>query len=200
VTRTCSFRSILLKIVATATALSAHAGLYVVLAQDAAQKPAASLIVGTLASDRGTTAAIPLYYQAGKDTRLRSLRLELDFVSNSVKFDKAEKGIVAGAQAFDLTVEAKELPPDDKNLTHTRLTVNVALPGVDSQKPLPEGLWAFLNFRIPPDAKPFSIALNPISVSAQDMAKKPVEVAVEAGKIIVSVPDAPLPGCFFFSH
>jgi hypothetical protein len=70
----------------------------------------------------------------------------------------------------------------------------------DSKKSLPEGLLAFLNFTIPENAKPFSISLNPISISAEDVSKKNVEVAAEPGKVIVSIPDAPLAGRFFFSH
>jgi hypothetical protein len=165
-----------------------------------AAEPAANLVLGTVASERGTTATIPLYYQPGKNTRLRSLHLELDFVSNSVKFIKAEKGVAAAVQDYDLSFDAKELPPDDKKITHTRINIGISLPDAETKKSLPEGLWVFLNFNIPPEAKPFSIALNPISISAQDLARKPVEVAGEAGKIIVSVPDEPLAGCFFFSH
>ncbi len=172
----------------------------------AAQKPKSgeaaggSLIVGTVASERGTTAAIPLYYEPSKNSHLRSVHLELDFVSNSIKFTKAEKGVASEVQNFDVAVEAKELPPDDKKISHTRLLIDVTLTDADARKSLPEGLLSFLNFKIPDDAKPFSIGLNPITVAAQDAAKKPVEVAAEAGKVIVSIPDAPLAGCFFFSH
>jgi hypothetical protein len=164
------------------------------------QEPGGSLVVGTVAGERGTTAAIPLYYEPAKNSRLRSLHLELDFVSNSIQFTQAEKGVAAQIQDFDLAVEAREFPPDDKKISRTRLTIDVSLDGAGSQISLPAGLLSFLNFRIPEDAKPFSISLNPVTVSAQDAAKKPVEVTAEAGKVIVSIPDAPLAGCFFFSH
>ena len=160
----------------------------------------ASLILGTVAGDRGTTVSIPLYYQPGKNPPLHSLHLEVEFVSNSVKFDKAEKGVAAETQDFNFAIEAKDLPPDAKNITRTRLSIDVSIADPDPKKSLPEGLWAFLSFRIPPEAKPFSITLNPGPISAQDPQKKPVPLAAEAGKIIVSVPDAPLVGCFFFTH
>lgn len=158
-----------------------------------------SLILGTVAGERGTSVTIPLYYKPGRGAAPRSLRLDVTFVSNSVKFAKAEKGIAAETQDFDLAVRAAELPPDN-NIVRTRLSIDVAVADADNKKVLPEGLWAFLEFRIPPEAKPFSISLEPSSVSAADAAKKPVEVAAEAGKIIVSVPDEPLAGCFFFTH
>lgn len=165
-----------------------------------AQEPSGSLIVGTVASERGTTAAIPLYFQRSNNTNVRSVHLELDFVSNSIQFTKAEKGVAAEGQNFEVTAEAKQLPPDDKKITHTRLNIDVSVADSDSKKSLPEGLLAFLNFKIPDDAKPFSISLTPITIAAQDSSKKPVEVAAEAGKVIVSIPDAPLAGCFFFTH
>jgi len=168
--------------------------------QAKSNEPAASIVIGTVASEVGTTAAIPLYFQPAKNSSVRSLHLELDFVSNSIKFAKAEKGVAAEGQNYDVTVEAKELPPDDKKLLHTRLTVDIAVPDSDSKQSLPDGLLAFLNFAIPENAKPFSISLTPITVTAQNASKKPVEVAAEAGKVIVSIPDAPLAGCFFFSH
>jgi hypothetical protein len=162
-----------------------------------------SIVIGTVAAERGTTAAIPLYYQPAKNTSARSLHLVLDFVSNSIKFAKAEKGVAGEAQEFEITAEAKELPldtKDEKKIQHSQLTVDVSLPDSSTQKSLPEGLLAFLNFKVPDDAKPFSISLTPVSITAQDSAKKPVEVAAEAGKVIVSVPDEPLAGCFFFTH
>ena len=169
-------------------------------AQASEARAPANLILGTVASDRGTTATVPLYYQPAEDTPIRSLHLEVDFVSNSVKFAKAEKGIAAEIQDYDLTVETEELPPNDQGLSRTRLKIDIAVVDSDSSKALPKGLWTFLEFRIPEDAKPFAISLTPASVSAQDEAGQPVEVTVEAGKVIVSVPDEPLVGCFFFTH
>jgi len=157
----------------------------------------ATVILGTVASDPGTTATIPLYYKPGAARSIRNVHLELEFVSNSVKFAKAEKGVAAETQNFDLAVNAKELPPDG-NIQRTRLSIDVSV--ADAGKSLPEGLWALLDFRVPTDAKAFAIALNTIAVTAQDADKKPVKLMAEAGKIIVSVPDEPLAGCFFFTH
>src|ERR1051326_4905320 len=114
----------------------------------------AGLIIGTVASELGTTAAIPLYYQPPKNSRVKKLHAELDYVSNSVKFDKAEKGVASSVEDFDLKVETKDLAPDDKTFTHTRLYVDVPLLRADPKKSVPEDLLPFLNFKIPPDTKP----------------------------------------------
>ena len=101
-------------------------------AQASEARASANLILGTVASDRGTTATIPLYYQPAEETPIRSLHLEVDFVSNSVKFAKAEKGIASEVQDYELTVEAEELPPSDQDLSRTRLKIDIAV--VDSEK------------------------------------------------------------------
>ncbi|HWP85215.1 MAG TPA: hypothetical protein VNN17_08495 [Terriglobia bacterium] len=164
-------------------------------AQPASESP--TLILGTVASDPGTTATIPLYYQGASAQALRSVHLEVEFVSNSVKFSRAQKGAAAQVQDFDLVVEEREQPPDDKGIRRSRLTINVSAP---SAAALPEGLWAFLDFSVPPDAKAFSIALNPVVALARDTNGAAVSVVAEAGKIIVAVPEAPLATCFFFTH
>ena len=201
-----SYRSVLFAVIATTVLLlvaDVHPTLAATPPSAAAQAAGAgqaNIILGTVAGDRGTTAAIPLYYQPAENTPIRSLHLEVDFISNSVKFSRAEKGIAAEIQDYDLTVEAEPLPDDDQGLSRTRLIIDVAVADGDPGKALPQGLWSFLEFRIPPEAKPFAISLTPASVSAQGASQQPVPVAAEAGKVIVSVPDEPLVGCFFFTH
>lgn len=168
--------------------------------ENARAAEAASLVLGTVASQPGSTATIPLYYKPLKNSPLRILHLEVEFVSNSVTFAKGEKGLASEVQDFDLTVQPEELPPDDKQVRRTRLRIDVSVLDPDSKKTLPEGLWAFLNFRVSANAKPFVVALNPTSISAQDPTQKPVKVGGEAGKIIVAVADDPMSACFFFNH
>ena len=168
-----------------------------------------TVTIGTVAGDPGTTVSIPLFYERAKaGTPLHKLQLELDFVSNSVKLGGAEKAPLPAAAEFDLKWELKELPPDQqansspdqKMVQHTRLRINVSVSDSNSGKALPEGLWAFFNFRIPPDAKPYSISVNPVAVSAESTSKNPLAVAAREGAIVVSIPDVPLVGCFFFTH
>ena len=161
---------------------------------------AASLVLGTVASPPGTTATIPLYYKPLKSSPLRALHLEVEFVSNSVQFATAEKGLASKVQDFDLAVETKELAPDDKQVQRTRLSIDVSVLDSDPKKALPEGLWAFLNFRVSANAKPFAITLHPTSLSARDATQKPIQVVGEAGKIIVPIADDPMSACFFFNH
>ena len=159
-----------------------------------------AFILGTVSGDPGTTAGIPLYFTPGAGQPIRRVHLEVEFVSNSVKFAKAQKGAAAAVQDFDLAVEAKELPPDDKNIQRTRLNIDVTVTNSDRKKSLQEGLLSFLNFQVPTNAKAFAIELKPLTISAQDAANKPVKVTAEPGKIIIALPDEPMVGCFFFTH
>jgi len=157
-----------------------------------------AVILGTVASDPGTTASVPFYYSRGSGPSLRSLRLHVDFVSNSVKFAKADKGMAAETQDYDLAVEMEDLPANERDLPRTRLKVAVTL--LDATTSIPEGLLAFLNFRIAPESKPFTILLQPADAEAQDTSQKPAPLAVEPGKVIIAGPDEPMPGCFIYTH
>jgi hypothetical protein len=158
-----------------------------------------SFLLGTVPADPGVNVSVPLYFTPGAGQPIHSAHLEVEFVSNSVKFDKAEKGTASAVENFNLKVDSKNLPPD-QNIQHTHLDIDMAVADADAKKSLPEGLLAFLNFQVPTNAKSFSIELKPVAFSALDAAKKPVKLAAESGKIIVSLPDVPMVGCFFFTH
>jgi hypothetical protein len=188
------------RVVLAVVGIAVTGGALPAFAQQSGATAESTLILGTVASDPGTTATIPLYYKPATAQFVRSVHLEVEFVSNSVKYAKAEKGVAAETQNFDLVVNAKELPPDDKNIQRTRLSIDVTVTDSDAKKSLPEGLWALLDFRVPTGAKAFAIALNPVTLTAQEGDRNPVKLTGEAGKVIVSVPDEPMAGCFFFTH
>ena len=167
------------------------------------QRPAqqaGTLILGTVAGDPGSSIAVPIYFKPSGDPSLRSLRVELEFVSNSVKFAKAEKAPASEERDLDLAVQVEELPRNEKNVQRTRLIVDVSVVDANAKRPLPAGVWGFLNFRISPEATPYNISMNPLSVSALDTSQKPVLVTVEKGNILVYAAELPMAGCFIFTH
>ncbi|MSO21516.1 MAG: hypothetical protein EXQ56_13890 [Acidobacteria bacterium] len=103
------------------------------------------------------------------------------------------------SQDLTVDIQPEDLPPEANGLPQTILKINVSVSGGDS-KPLPDGLWVFLNFRLIPEAKSFAVNLQPYNVEAIGLTGKPVKVLAEAGKVIVSSDDEPLVGCFFFTH
>ena len=96
-------------------------------------------------------------------------------------------------------MKAELLPENEKNVRQRRLSIDVSTPKGEG-KALPTGLPAFLDFDVPANAMPFSISMNLLNPSAQDASGKSVKLTAEAGKLIVSVPDTRLSGCFFFTH
>src|SRR5581483_7411354 len=87
-----------------------------------------SLIIGTIATDPGTSASLPVYFKPAAGQKLRKIHLEVEFVSNSIRFTKAEKGVATQGQDYDLNVSVQALPPDEKNVKRTRLAIDFSLP------------------------------------------------------------------------
>ncbi|MDA2933281.1 hypothetical protein MYX82_02945, partial [Acidobacteria bacterium AH-259-D05] len=152
-------------------------------AQEGERSEPPNLILGTLARAPGTDVSIPLYYQSSAETPIRSLHLEVDFVSSGLKFVKVDKGAAAETQDYHLVVEAEELSADEEGRARTRLNIDVSVVDSDSGRFLPKGLWALLNFTIEHGVESSAISLNPSSISAQDLSGNPVEVVGEAGKV-----------------
>ena len=97
-----------------------------------------TVILGTVAGERGTTVAIPVYYESKDNAAVRSVHLDVDFISNNVKFSKAEKGIASEMQDYDLKAEAEPLPNDNEGRSRTRIKIDVAV--TEAGKALPQGL------------------------------------------------------------
>jgi hypothetical protein len=152
------------------------------------------IIFGTVAADKGTVASLPVYINGGM-TGLRRLAVSLDFISNSVRFEKVDSSASSSDATAKIVVQPRDLPPDAKGLPRTRLYL-VA----ESPNGLMDGLLTFLNFKLAADAKPFAVTLQPAEIQAEDSGGKPVKPIAEAGKVIVSAEDETSIGCFFFTH
>ena len=158
-----------------------------------------SVILGTVAGDKGTKVSIPVYFRAG-NVPLKNVSFSVDFISNSVKFDKpSSEGAVADPD-FKMSVDSEQIPADAKGLPRTRLRIVAAIQASGKAKGVPSGLWVFLTFSLAPDAKPFAVSLLPTEISANTVDGRPQQLNVEAGKVIVSAEDEEVIGCFFFTH
>lgn len=173
-------------------------GILLATLQLPAQQPAGAdspnVIFGTVAADKGTVASVPVYLNVGR-YGLRRLAVTLDFISNSVKFDRFDTSASSNEVDSKFSVEAEDLPPDSKRLPRTRLKLKA-----ESSKGFTDGLLVFLNFKLAADAKPFAVSLQPTEIIAEDGKGKPAMPSIEAGKVIVSAEDEEVIGCFFFTH
>jgi len=145
---------------------------------------------------------IPFYFTPDPDKPLRSVTVDIDYVSNNLKFQKASKGVAADQAGAEITTNLTDGTPDDKGITRSTLRVTASLGQGNATQGLPDGLLAYLLFQISLDAKPFAIKLNTTVVSAEDLKnQKLAKMAAEPGLVVVEVLDVmPEATCFFFSH
>lgn len=171
------------------------------------QTPRVSLaeIVGT----PGASLMMPLSLTPDPKNPLRSLTVDIEYVSNSLIFQKASRGLAAELANADIQSNLTESKPDDKGLKRAKLRVTASLPESNPKEGLPQGLLAYLLFQVSPDAKPFLVTMTPTIVSAYDLSTPPKEVTNVVTKPgSVSIDDlgnrydrlAPAVACFFFTH
>lgn len=158
--------------------------------------------LGEITASPGASLMMPLYYTPDPQKPLRALTVDIDYVSNHLKFQKASRGVIPEEVNADINAKATEGAPDTKGTIRSKLRVSVALTDKNPKQGLPEGLLTFLLFQITMDAKPFAIKLNPEVVSAEDLrSKKMAEITTAPGTVLVELPDVlPEATCFFFSH
>jgi hypothetical protein len=150
----------------------------------------------------GASLMIPFYFTPDPNKPLRSVTVDIDYVSNNLKFQKASKGVAADQAGAEITTNLTDGTPDDKGITRSTLRVTASLGQGSATQGLPDGLLAYLLFQISLDAKPFAIKLNTTVVSAEDLKnQKLAKMAAEPGLVVVEVLDVmPEATCFFFSH
>jgi hypothetical protein len=147
---------------------------------------------------------LPLYFTPDPKNPVRSITVDIEFVSNNLKFDHASNGTAADQVGAAITTALTEGKPDDKNVTRSKLRVTAGIADQNNKTGLPDGLLAYLLFQISLDAKPFAIKLTPTVVEAVDVStpgKKLAKVGTEPGLVVVEVLDVmPEATCFFFTH
>ena len=157
----------------------------------------------------GASLMMPLSLTPDPKNPLRSLTVDIEYVSNSLIFQKASRGLAAELANADIQSNLTEGKLDDKGLKRARLRVTASLPEPNPKEGLPHGLLAYLLFQVSQDAKPFLITMTPTVVSADDLSTPPKEVAnVGAKPGLVSIEAlgdrydrlAPAVACFFFTH
>ena len=173
-----------------------------------AQNPPAEngprVAVGEINGIPGAGLMIPLYFTPDPKNPLRSITVDIDYVSNSLKFQKASRGVVTEQVGADVSTTLTDGKPDAKNLTRSKLRVAVAIPDKEPKKGLPEGLLAYLLFNVTTEARAFAIKLNTSVVSAETTQNPPQKVAkvnAAPGLVVIELPDMlPEATCFFFTH
>lgn len=160
--------------------------------------------VGEINGIPGAGLMIPLYFTPDPRNPLRSITVDIDYVSNSLKFQKASRGVVTEQVGADVSTTLTDGKPDAKNITRSKLRIAVAIPDKEPKKGLPEGLLAYLLFQVTTEARAFAIKLNTSVLSAETIQNPPQKVAkvnAAPGLVVIELPDMlPEATCFFFTH
>ena len=172
--------------------------------QEASAGSGPRVAVGEINGSPGSGLMVPLYFTPDPRAPLRAITVDIDYVSNSLKFQKASRGIVTEQVGADLSTTLTDGKPDARKITRSKLRVAVAIPEREPKQGLPEGLLAYLLFQVSTDAKAFAIRLNTSVVSAETIQNPPQKVAkvnTAPGLVVVELPDMlPEGTCFFFNH
>jgi hypothetical protein len=179
------------------------------VAQQAASEQTPRITVGSLKAVPGGSVMLPLTLAADPKTPLRSISVDIEYVSNSLQFQKASLGIGAELVSAKVETSLTESAPDSGGIKRAKLRVTASLPEPAPKEGLPGGVLAYLLFQLKEDAKPFIIRMVPTVISAQDLSTPPKNVAsvgTEPGQIAVDDPQTiydrmvPAVVCFFFTH
>jgi len=175
--------------------------------QSAAQAPRVSL--AEIKTTPGSSLMMPLSLTPDPKNPLRSVTVEIEFVSKSLVFQKTTRGLAAEIVNADVQASLTEGPADDKGLKHAKIRLTASLPEPAAKEGLPDGLLAYLLFQVSPDAQPLSIKLTPAVVAASDLSTPPKKIAsvgADPGIVVVEALEdvyqrlAPQIACFFFTH
>jgi hypothetical protein len=176
----------------------------VTLAAQESAGPVPRVGLAELGGTPGASLMMPLYFTPDTSKPLRSLELDIEYISNNLKFQKASPGIAAEQVSANIQTSVTEGAPEANGLVRSKLHLKATLPDETAKDGLPDGLLAYLLFQISLDAKPFSLRLTPTVVSAEDASTPPqkvANVATEPGLVSIEVLDVmPEATCFFFSH
>ncbi len=167
--------------------------------------PVPRISMSEILGSPGASLMVPLYYTPDPKQPARSLTVDIEFVSNHLKFQKASRGVIPEEIGADISANVTDGAPDAKTgAVRSKLRVAISLTEKNPQKGLPEGLLSFLLFQVTMDAKPFTIKLNPTVIAAEDLHTPPRKIAkfsTVPGTVVVEIPDIlPEATCFFFSH
>jgi hypothetical protein len=160
--------------------------------------------IGEINGNPGSNLMVPLYFTPDPNKPLRSITIEIEYVSNSLKFQRAAAGLAVEQVGADISSTLTDGTPDARNVTRSKLRIAVNVPASQPAKGIPDGLLSFLMFRVSSDARPFAIRLNTSVVAAETTQTPPQRVANVStlpGLVVVEQGDMlPEATCFFFTH
>ena len=150
----------------------------------------------------GTAIVVPIYFTPAEGVEVGRLKMEVNFVSANLKFDKLDRGIAAEMGNVDVTSTLK-VGKNDNGVETSTVTVQAGFSSSETaKKGILAGLLAYLTLRISDTGRPAAITLRASAEGAELGSNKPLNNlrAIDAQIEVLAPGTQPLVTCFFFSH
>jgi len=149
----------------------------------------------------GTSVVVPIYFTPAEGVQVGRVKLEVNFVSSSLKFEKLQPGVAAKAGKVEISSDVSTVK-NAKGVATSTVIVNASAASADAAQGIPQGILAYLALKISEKARPGTINLR-ASVEATELGSgaplKNVQ-AIGAPLEVAWVDAPPSVSCFFFSH
>ena len=161
------------------------------------------IALGSTYGTPGEFVGVPIQFKPADGVQTSRLKLEVNFPSAYLKFEKVERGAIAEVGSVDLSSQVTT-GKNDAGEENSKLTIVESLlsslPSKEQpKKAIPAGLLATLTFRIADDWGPTTIHLKTSGEATESGSNSPIQkLQTVDGKVDVLVPGGI--GCFFFSH
>jgi len=162
----------------------------------AALQNQAVVSLGDVASIPGTEVMVPFYFTPrSTEDRTGHLKASIGFENQSVRFLRAEKGIVLETTRGTFTANEETGAGSP-----TQSVLEVEITAGDGER-LREGVLLFLTFTIKPEASTGTIVTLPVQQVETSSGEASEPVTAKNGTIqIIRPEEVPYSSCFFFTH
>ncbi len=160
------------------------------------------ITLGTITGIPGTVVLVPVYFTPAEGVDVGSVKLEVNFVSANLKFEKIERGLAAETGNVDLSAKVKE-DKNENGVDTSTVTIQASLPNsAIPKKGIPGGLLAHMLLRISETGRPANITLRTVFEAAELGTTNPLKNvrSFDAQVEVVAPGSQPAVACFFFSH
>jgi hypothetical protein len=166
------------------------------------QSTATRVTLGDSSATPGTMTMIPIYFTPQEGAALGSLKMEVNFVSVNLKFDKLQPGLAAENNEVELSSDSST-GKNDLGVETSTVTVKVNVsPSKSNSRGIPAGLLAYMTFRVSETGRLAKISLQ-LKAEGEELKSKKALQGIQAtgSQIEVVAPDSqPAVACFFFTH
>lgn len=155
--------------------------------------------LGSTSGTPGDSVVVPIYVTPAEGARIGSLKIEVNFVSVNLKFEKVDRGIAAEMGDVQVLSEVKD-SKNDKGVETSTLLLRATAP--DDKRTIPAGLLGYITLKISDKGRPASIALRATADGTELGSSKPLTnlKALDAEVDVLAPGTQPSVACFFFSH